>query len=69
MKITIEALRNTICYCKWKLRKKELTEKERDKYLKAIKKCEKIINEKEKAGEKRGDKKLKGVFLKCGGGI
>ncbi|GAJ00365.1 unnamed protein product [marine sediment metagenome] len=57
MHITIEALRNSIAFCKWGLRKKELTEKQRDKYLKAIEKCEKIISEKEKIGEKRRDRR------------
>ena len=58
MALKIKALKQTIFFYKWELEKKELTEKERDKYLKALKIIEEIIKEKEKAGEKRKDKRF-----------
>ncbi len=61
MALKIKALEQTISFYKWELEKKELTEKEKDKYLKALKIIEKIIQEKEKAGEKRKHKR----FIAC----
>jgi phage gp36-like protein len=56
--VKIKALEQTISFYKWELEKKELTEKERDKYLKALKIIEKIIKGKERSGEKRKDKRF-----------
>jgi len=56
--LKIKALEQTISFYKWELEKKELTEKERDKYLKALKIIEKIIKEKERSGEKRKNKRF-----------
>lgn len=46
--LKVETLKRMISRCKWKLRKKEITEKERDKYLKAIEISKKIISKKER---------------------
>jgi tRNA(His) 5'-end guanylyltransferase len=63
--LKVRALEKTRSYCKWKLREKGLTEKERDKYLKSLKAIDRIIQGIEKAKEVV----KKGVFLKCGGGF
>ena len=58
MVLKLKALKETISFYKWELEKKELTKKERDKYLKALKIIEKIIKEKEGSGEKEKHKKF-----------
>jgi len=52
MKIKLKALEETRSFYKVELKKKSLTEKERASYLLALKSIEKIIEEKEKSGEK-----------------
>ena len=51
MKLNIKALMITRAFYNVELGREDLTERERDKYLKAKKIIEKIIGEKEKAGE------------------
>jgi len=68
MVLKVEALEETRSFYKVELEREDLTEKERDKYLKALKIIEKIIEEKERSGEKRKHKKFipydhKAVFL------
>lgn len=53
MALKIEALEKTISFYKWELEKEDLTEKEKVKFLKALKNIKKIIQEKERSGEKR----------------
>ncbi len=56
--IKLKTLKQTRAFYNWELKKKSLTEKERASYLLALKSIEKIIKEKEKAGEKRKHKKF-----------
>lgn len=55
MKLNIKSLRITRAFYNVELGREDLTEIERDKYLKAKKLIEKIIGEKEKAGENLED--------------
>ena len=55
MALKLKGLRETVNFYKWELKKEDLTEKERDKYLKALKLIDKIIGEKEKSGENKED--------------
>ncbi len=54
--VKIKALKETISFYKVELKKEELTEKERDKYLLALKSIEKII--KERKVRKKKHKKI-----------
>jgi NAD+--asparagine ADP-ribosyltransferase len=69
MRKKLKDLEETQEFYIWKLKDKNLTEKDRDKYLKALKLIEKIIKEKERSGEKGKHKKFipyehrKAVFL------
>ena len=56
--IKIKALEETISFYKMELKKKGLTERERDKYLRALKIIEKIIKGKERSGEKEKHKEF-----------
>jgi len=56
--IKIKALKKTISFYKVELEKGELTERERDKYSKALKIIEKIIKGKERSGEKEKHKEF-----------
>ncbi|MBA7576869.1 hypothetical protein ES708_18711 [subsurface metagenome] len=56
--IKIKALKETISFYKVELEKEELTGRERDKYLKALKIIEKIIKVKGKSGEKEKHKEF-----------
>lgn len=49
----LKALKETLSFYRWKLRDKSLTEKERSKFLKALKLIEKCISEKKESEEKR----------------
>ena len=62
MRLKLKALKETRSFYKWKLKDKNLTEKDRDKYLKALKLIEKIIKKKENP-----DKKKNKYFGKIGG--
>lgn len=53
MLIKLKALDETKSFYNAELRKKGLTETERNKYLSALKTIERIIKEKEGSGEKR----------------
>ena len=57
MKLKLKALKETKSFYKWKLKQKNLTEKERNKFLEALKIIEKIIKKKEESGEKEKHKK------------
>ncbi|GAI58986.1 unnamed protein product [marine sediment metagenome] len=63
--IKIKALRETISFYKVELEKEELTERERDKYLKALKIIEKIIKGKERSGEKEKHKEFIAYYHKA----
>lgn len=52
-KIKLESLKQTEKFYEYELKKKSLTEKQREAYLLALKSIEKIIKEKEEPGEKR----------------
>jgi len=56
--LTVEALRQTQAFYLWELKKKSLTEKQRDSYLLALKNIERIIKEREKPGEIEKHKKI-----------
>ncbi|MBA7525519.1 hypothetical protein ES705_17670 [subsurface metagenome] len=56
--IKLKSLEQTRNFYKWELKKKDLTEKQRNKYLLALKSIEKIIKEKELSGEIRGRIKI-----------
>jgi len=56
--IKIKALKETISFYKVELEKEGLTERERDKYLKALKIIEKVIKGKERSGEKEKHKEF-----------
>ncbi|GAJ05459.1 unnamed protein product [marine sediment metagenome] len=58
MKIILETLKVTKYFYELRLEKEGLTERERDKYLKALKIIEKIIKGKERSGEKRKNKRF-----------
>ena len=62
MRLKLKALKETRSFYKWKLKDKNLTEKDRDKHLKALKLIEKIIKKKENP-----DKKKNKYFDKIGG--
>ena len=65
--VKLKTLKQTKNFYLWELKRKEsLTESERSKYLLALKSIKKIIQEKEKSGEKE---KNKNPFLKPGGGF
>jgi hypothetical protein len=49
-----KVLEETRSFYKVELKKEDLTERERDKYSRALKIIEKIIKEKERSGEKEG---------------
>ncbi|MBA7563020.1 hypothetical protein ES695_11190 [Candidatus Atribacteria bacterium 1244-E10-H5-B2] len=53
-----KTLKEMRSFYKWKLKDKNLTEKDRDKFLKALKLIEKIIKEKEQLGKKLKHKKF-----------
>jgi len=55
-KIKLESLKQTKKFYEYELKKKNLTEKQREAYLLASKSIEKIIKEKELPGEKRNHK-------------
>lgn len=60
--IKLKTLKQTKKFYLWELKKEEdLTESERSKYLLALKSINKIIQEKEKSGER--EKHKKAVFL------
>jgi len=56
--LKLKALEETRAFYNVELKKKGLTERERDKYLKALKIIEGLIKRKEKAGEKEKHKKF-----------
>ncbi|MBA7575984.1 hypothetical protein ES695_20820 [Candidatus Atribacteria bacterium 1244-E10-H5-B2] len=56
--IKLKSLEQTRNFYKWELKKKDLTEKQRNKYLLALKSIEKIIKEKKLSGEIRGRIKI-----------
>lgn len=58
MIVKLKALDETKSFYNAELRKKGLTETERNKYLSALKTIKKIIREKERSGEKRKHKKF-----------
>ena len=58
MLLNLRSLEETRSFYKGELEKEGLTERERGKYLEALKIIEKIIKEKEKAGEKGKHKKF-----------
>jgi len=51
-RVKLKALEETLSFYRWKLRDKSLTEKERSKFLKALKLIEKCISEKEESEKK-----------------
>jgi len=59
--IKLETLEQTQVFYIWELKKKSLTEKQRNKFLLALESIEKIIKEKEKVREKGKHKK----FIVC----
>ena len=68
MALRLKDLEETRSFYKVELRKESLTEKERDRYLKALKIIEGLIERKELSGERRKHKKFivydhKAVFL------
>ncbi|TFB08824.1 hypothetical protein E3V08_02495 [Candidatus Atribacteria bacterium MT.SAG.1] len=54
----MKILEQTIFFYKRELKKEDLTEKERSKYLLALESIKKIIKEKERSGEKEKHKKI-----------
>jgi len=58
VRVSLEALKQTQAFYIWELKKKSLTEKERNKFLLALKSIEKLIKEREKPGEKGKHKKF-----------
>lgn len=56
--IKLKALEETRSFYNVELKKEDLTERERDKYLKALKVIERLIERKGKAGEKGKHKKF-----------
>jgi len=58
VRVKIKKLEVTRDFYKWKLKDKNLLEKQRDSLLLALKSIEKIIKEKEKSGEKIKHKKF-----------
>ncbi len=56
--IKLKSLEQTKAFYLWELRKEDLTESERSKYLLALKSIEKIIKEKEDSRERRKHKKF-----------
>jgi hypothetical protein len=56
--LKLKTLKETRSFYKGKLRDKGLTKKERNKYLGALNSIEKIIERKERSGEKRKHKKF-----------
>jgi len=56
--IKLKSLEQTKAFYLWELKKEGLTEKERASYLLALKSIERIIEEREKSGEKRKHKKF-----------
>jgi hypothetical protein len=56
--IKLKTLKQTRAFYNWELKKKSLTEKQRDSFLLALKNIERIIEEREKSGEKRKHKKF-----------
>ena len=64
MGLKLEALKITRAFYNVELGRENLTERERDKYLKAKKLIEKIIGEKEKVGERRYRVKDRGRIRK-----
>ncbi|MBA7496373.1 hypothetical protein ES702_06981 [subsurface metagenome] len=56
--IKLKSLKQTQAFYIWELKKEDLTESERSKFLLALNSIEKIIQEKEKAGEKRKHKRF-----------
>lgn len=65
--IKLKTLKQTKNFYLWELKRREsLTESERSKYLLALKSIKKIIQEKEKPGEKE---KNKNPYLKPDGGF
>ncbi len=56
--IKLKTLKQTRAFYLWKLKKEDLTESERSSYLLALKSIEKIIEEKERSGEKRKHKRF-----------
>ncbi len=58
MSLKLEALEETRAFYKVELEKEELTERERDKYLRALKLIEGFIKRKEKAEEEGKHKKF-----------
>lgn len=63
--IKLKSLEQTKNFYKWELKKKNLTEKQRDKFLLALESIEKIIKKKEEPGEKRKHKKITGYDHKA----
>lgn len=63
MSLKLKALEETRSFYKWKLKDKNLTKKDRDKYIKALKLIEKIIREKEDLRERGKHKKR--YYKKC----
>ena len=51
--VKLEALEETRAFYKLEMKKADLTEREKDKYSRALKIIEGVIKKKEKAGEKR----------------
>ena len=58
MILKLKSLDETKSFYNAELRKKGLTETERNKYLSALKTIKRIIREKERSGEKRNHKKF-----------
>ncbi len=67
--IKLKSLEQTKAFYLWELKKEDLTERERSKFLLALESIEKIIKEKEDSRERRKHKKFipddrrKAVFL------
>jgi len=66
MKLNLKALKETKDFYKVELEREDLTEKERNKFLRALRFIEGFIKREEEAGEKRKDKNL---FLNAKGGF
>ena len=56
--VSLKNLEETRSFYKWELKKEGLAERERDKYLRALKIIEEFIERKEKPGEKGKDKRF-----------
>ncbi|MBA7529857.1 hypothetical protein ES705_22056 [subsurface metagenome] len=56
--VKIKTLKETISFYKVELKKEDLTEREREKYSKALKLIEGFIKGKERSGEKRKNKRF-----------